>query len=112
PAKRYQTPAEVAAALTSLSPLGLEAGGEGRSRKPIIVALLGATAAILLGGVMWITTDNGRLKIEGNVGEVQLTVSKDGKEYEVVEVKSGTAVKRLASGDYHIKPKGNRTDVR
>src|SRR5262249_5011613 len=75
-------------------------------------ASLSAAAAVLLGGVIWVTTDSGRLKIEGPVNDVKLVISKDGKEYEVVDMKSGTAVRRLASGKYQIYLKDDRADVR
>src|SRR5262245_31864682 len=110
PANRYQTPAEVAADLTPLSHLGRGAGGEGRSHRRLLVGLLGAAAAILLGGIIWVTTDSGRLKIQSNAN-IQVEISKDGKELEVIDVQSGTTVKRLASGEYKIKLKGDRTDV-
>src|SRR5262249_51736741 len=48
PAQRFQTPAEVAAALAPLAPLGREVGGEGRSRRKLMVASLSAAAAVLL----------------------------------------------------------------
>src|SRR5262249_21164081 len=110
PANRYQTPAEVAAALTPLSHLGRGAGGEGRSHRRLLVALLAAAAAILLGGIIWVTTDSGRLKIQAGA-DIQVEISSKDGNVEVIDVKSGTTVKRLASGDYQIKLKGDRTDV-
>lgn len=110
PAQRYQTPAEVAAALAPLSPMGRRVGGEGRSRRRLLVSFLSAAAALLLGGIIWVTTDSGWLKIQTSA-DIQVEISKDGK-VEVLDVISGTTVKRLASGDYQIKLKGDRTDVR
>ncbi|GEM_PF-3318630 len=114
PAERYQTPAEVAAALSPLSLLGRGAGGEGRSHRRKTGALLTAAAGfvLLLGGIIYVTTDNGQLKIESSVDDVQVVVSKGGKEIEVIDLKSGSTVKRLPSGAYDIKLKGDRVDAK
>jgi serine/threonine protein kinase len=121
PAERYQTPAEVAQALTpfaetavlSLRRPAIE-GKPGRRgpRRRLLVGTLIAAAVLLLGGVFYIVTDNGRLVIDSKVDDVQVVVSKGGKQYEVIDLKSGTAVKRLPTGDYQIRLKGDHTDVK
>jgi len=110
PAARYQTPAEVAAAL-----LPFTAGGPAVRQRPPrrrFAMLMGAAAVLLLAGIIFITTDNGQLKIDCKVDDVQVVVSKGGKEYEVIDLKSGTTVKRLPAGAYTISLKDEQTDVK
>jgi uncharacterized protein (TIGR03067 family) len=114
PGQRYQSPAEVAAAMSPFTSLGKGARGGERPpqrRWPLGARLVASiTVSVLVAGIVWVTTDSGQLKIEAGA-DIQVEISKDGK-VEVIDVKSGTTVKRLASGDYQIKLKGNRTDVR
>jgi serine/threonine protein kinase len=111
PAKRYQTPGEVVAALAPFWASTRPVTHRGFSRPRRLVVLAASTAALVLAGIIYIATDNGRLRIEGDVEDVQVVISKSGKEVEVIDLKSGSIVKRLASGEYAVKLQGNRTDV-
>jgi hypothetical protein len=106
PADRFQTPAEVA---TALAPFAT--ASRPRSRKRFAVAALAAAALVILGSVVYVKTNNGELKIESAVDDVQVVVSRDGTEVEVIDLKSGSTVKRLPTGSYYVKLKGDRTDV-
>jgi uncharacterized protein (TIGR03067 family) len=111
PADRYQTPAEVAAALAPLSPLGRGAGGEGSSPRRRLAILAAAAAVLLLGGVIYLATDNGELVIDAKVDDVQLVVNKGGKQFTVIDLKTGSRVERLPSGEYTIALQGNTAGV-
>lgn len=115
PAVRYQRPADVAEALAPFTmPTSHSAPSRSdRARRWRRIGIVAAGAALLLlGGIIYIATDNGRLVIDCKVDDVQVVVSKGGKQYEVMDLKSGSAVKRLPSGEYEIKLKGERTDVK
>ena len=111
PAQRYQTPAEVATALTPFALLP-DLARRRRSSRRSIVAALAAAVLVTLFGVIYVSTDKGQLKIESAVDDAQIIVSKGGKEIEVIDLKCGSTVKRLPSGDYEVKLKGDRTDVK
>jgi WD40 repeat protein len=72
---------------------------------------LASAAAILLAGVVYIATDNGVMKIETNVDDVQVVLSKGGVEFEVIDLKTYSKVQRLPSGEYKVTLKGNTTGV-
>jgi serine/threonine protein kinase len=65
PAERFQTPAEVAAAL---APFAHPAATPPRKRT--LRNVLAAAAAILLAGVIYVTTDKGRIEIRTDVDDV------------------------------------------
>ncbi|HEX3150639.1 MAG TPA: protein kinase [Gemmataceae bacterium] len=109
PARRFQTPADVAAALAPF--ISDVAASNRRRARRRLVALAFATAAVILLSIVHIATDKGQLKVESKVDDVQIVVSKDGKEVEVIDLTSGTAVKRLPSGEYSVRLKGERSDV-
>jgi len=112
-AQRYQSPAEVAAALAPFSrDATADRGGRTRNRNRRGIAVALAALSVLMFGIIYVATDKGRLRIESNVDDVQVVVSKNGQEVEVIDLKSGSTVKRLPSGDYDIKLKGDRTDVK
>jgi serine/threonine protein kinase len=111
PAKRYQTPGEVAAALAPFWAPTRPVAHPAYSRPRRLVVLAASAAALVLAGIIYVATDKGRLRIEGDVEDVQVVISKSGKEVEVIDLKSGSVVKRLASGQYAVKLQGNRTDV-
>jgi hypothetical protein len=110
PAQRYQTPAEVAAALAPFLERA-QPVAQRRWRRSLLVVIAASAAALLLGGLIYVATDTGRLRIEGDVDNVQVVISKSGKEVEVIDTKSGSAVKRLGSGEYTVKLRGDRSDV-
>jgi uncharacterized protein (TIGR03067 family) len=113
PAQRYQTPAEAAEALAPFAAMTKPAEGRSRIRRRVLVVIGALAAAVLLvRGVIYFATDNGRLRVDGDVDDVELVISKGGKEYDVVDLKNGTRVKSLPTGDYQIALKGDRADVK
>jgi hypothetical protein len=109
PKDRYQTPAAVAEALAPF----LSEPDQRRPRRRLVATLAAAVAGLLLlGGVIYVATDNGQLVIDSKVDDVQVVVSKGGEQVEVIDLKSGTTVKRLPSGDYQVSLKGDRADVK
>ena len=110
PADRYQSPSEVA---KELEPYRQDTEKRSGARRFIraLIAIAAVFLLVLLAGVIYVTTDNGQLKIDCKVDDVQVVLSKGGKEFEVIDVVSGTKIRRLPSGDYKITIKG-RTDVK
>src|SRR5262245_6405979 len=119
PARRYQTPGEVAEALVShiepdrtgsvsdrnacLRPLTLPAF---RGRTVAIAAGLAVCVAILVGGVVYrIQTDRGEIVITPHSPDVQIVLLKDGKEVQVIDTKTDKKV-TIPVGDYDWKLKG------
>lgn len=101
PAQRYQTPAEAAAALAPFA-----APVKRSRRRPALVTAALALAATIVLGVVYVKTDAGTLTIESKADDVQVVVSRNGQELEVLDLKSGTTVRRLPSGNYEVRPKG------
>jgi len=100
PQDRYQTPAEAANALQPfLAASGIVAAPPRRFGWKIAAGLAGV--ALLLAGVIFVVTDNGQLRIESSE-EVEVVVNKDGHEYAVIDVATGSTVRRLYSGTYEI----------
>jgi uncharacterized protein (TIGR03067 family) len=116
PAERYQTPAEVATELARLAqeePVAQLAAARGRARRRLAgIVAIAAAVVLLVAGIIYVTTDNGQLKIESKVDDVQVVLSKGGKQFEVIDLTSGTKVMRLPSGDYQVTLKGDRNDVK
>jgi len=107
PAQRFQTPAEVASALASFSSPAVPS--RRTRRRNLILAV--AAAAVILFGIIYVTTNKGSLVIDSSVDDVQIVVTKGGNEVKVIDLKGGTTVKRLPSGEYSVRLKGERSDV-
>jgi uncharacterized protein (TIGR03067 family) len=100
PADRYQTPAEVAGALSSIrAQLPQRPGRPGRRT---LVGTLAAAVLLLLSGIIYVVTDNGTLKIDCKV-DAKVTVFKDGQQIEIFDQTSTAVVKRYPTGDYEVK---------
>lgn len=108
PAHRYQTPAEVVSALTQLASPAKPR--RSRMRRNVGIACA-AAVLLLLGSVIYVNTSKGTLVIDSAVTDVQIVVTKGGEEVEVIDLDSNTTVKRLPSGEYSVRLKGDRTDV-
>ena len=75
PAQRYQTPAEVAAALAPFASLGAAAAQEmAASSSP----RLGFVAVLALGAVIYVQTDRGTIVIETNDEKIAVMIEKAG----------------------------------
>jgi uncharacterized protein (TIGR03067 family) len=108
PAVRFQTPAEVAAAL---APFAKPAAPPPRRRKRTLVAAALVAAATLLASVIFVTTDKGRIEITSDVDDVEVVVRQGGKEIKTIDLQTGSQVTWLPSGDYEISLKQNRNDI-
>jgi uncharacterized protein (TIGR03067 family) len=106
PDERFQTPAEVANVLASFA---RSAVAPPRKRLPRIA--LAAAAAILLAGVIYITTDRGRIEIRTHVHDVDVVVSHGGKAVKTIDLATGSHVTWMRSGDYTISLKQHRNDI-
>jgi serine/threonine protein kinase len=112
PTKRFQTPAEVAATLAAFLAPPKPLAPRRLSRRRALLAFTASAGALPLAGIIYVATDYGRLRIEGDVDDVQVVISKSGQEVEVVDTKSGSMVKRLPSGEYRVKLRGDRSNVK
>src|SRR5262249_20225532 len=111
-AQRYQTPAEVADALTRIASSATATHARVRFNRRVLVSVAAiGVAALLFAFIYFVVTDDGQLIIQSRVDDVQVVLAKGGKEIEVIDLKNGSTVKRLRSGDYDIKLKGERTDL-
>lgn len=107
PAARFQTPAEVVAALAPFAQVARQ--NISRIGKMVAAALLGITA--LLAGVIVVVTNRGRLEIHSPFDDVKVSVKQDGQQVELVDLKSGSQVRWLPSGDYELELIGRDTEV-
>jgi serine/threonine protein kinase len=122
PAERYQTPAELAAALAAIRPLPQspkKTAASGSPKRRRYGAPLAIAAALLLLGifsafaaVVVVVTDRGALTIQSEVDDVRIVVSQDGKIVQTIDVKTGSQVKWLASGKYQLALVGGDNDVK
>jgi uncharacterized protein (TIGR03067 family) len=115
PADRFPTPADVAAALAPFTEPPAAPTIRGRRRWRGRVAALAAIAAgvlLLLAGFIFIRTNNGTLKIDCEVDDVQVVVSQGGEQLEVIDLPTGSTVKRFPTGNYDIALKGKNLKVK
>ena len=108
PADRFQTPAAVAAAL---APFAKPAIPPPKRRIQTRVTALCLGVAALLAGVIVVQTSQGRVEIQSEVDDVAVIIEREGKQIDVVDTTTGSNIKRLPSGEYEIKLKGNRNDI-
>jgi hypothetical protein len=73
--------------------------------------VLAAAAAILLAGVIYITTDKGRIEIRTDVDDVDVVMSRGGNEVKTIDLATGSQVTWMPSGNYTISLKQDRNDV-
>jgi hypothetical protein len=119
PQDRYQTPAEVAAALApfvgqvaNLPPK--KAGWQPAPRRHLLAASLLA-ALLLAGGVVYrIQTDKGELVITTESDDVEVVVRKNGEFIRIIDTKTEQSI-TLRSGVYELElkdaPKGLKLDL-
>lgn len=130
PAERYATPSDVAAALapyaTSTAASGLGLAQHAKNEIPATTkalprrskASLGIAAAVclaffaVLAGVIVVVTDRGRLEIRSQVEDVQVQVMQGATEVAVIDLKSGSQVRWLPTGNYELALKGNANAVK
>ena len=131
PAQRFPSPAEIADALASFvdasrKTSGLETVHDSDSIRhrswwpPTTVQSVGFAAfACVLAGIIYVTTDNGTLKVEAADESVEVIIrstSNSGQakqltsEMQIVDTVTGTSAKRLPSGEYVLSLKGGRND--
>jgi WD40 repeat protein len=104
PAARFQTPAEVAAALAHFVRGTYPA--RKRSRTSALVAAAALFAAVVAGaGVVYrIQTDNGEVVITPESPDVEIVLAKGGREVEVIDTKTKKRV-RVPTGVYDVQIK-------
>ena len=116
PAQRYQSPADVAEALSPLSGVAAAELAQPlaplqRSFWPRIRTLLEIVALLVLGALVWVFTDYGQIEIESHAEDVQIVVSQNGNEVTVIDLSTDSSVRWLASGGYDVRLKSDRNDV-
>ena len=122
PDERYRVPLDVAKALEPF--VGKPAVGGHAVSKPVlqshrsIVVPLAIVVTLLLGffialtGVIVVMTDQGRMVIQSEVGDVQVVVKQNGEEITTIDSKTGTQVKWLSTGKYEVELVGDDNDVK
>src|SRR5262249_28545235 len=101
PAKRYQTPAEVAAALAPF------ARGPGRRRWPLltaaaaVLAVLGLAASLAGPAALRFATGKGRLRVVSDVPEARLVLLQGGREVRCIDPAEGRVID-LSAGEYEV----------
>lgn len=113
PADRFDNPDDVAAALTPfvtndaiVSDTSALLPPPRRGFRRWVTSPAAWIFTVLLSGVIYVVTDYGRIEIHSDV-DVEISVRKDGKEINLIDVASGTSVRWLPTGEYQIIPKGN-----
>lgn len=109
PADRFQTPFEAVEALARfVEPEAVPtpaAESQPASRRPagtLLASLIAFVAAVII-----VATTQGNFEIRSDVDGVQVTVSKEGKTFRVLDVNSGTSVFWLPSDEFQVKARGD-----
>ncbi len=112
PADRFQTPAELAAAI---APFAMPRAGipppRPRKRNMVLIATLLVALFAALAGVLVVVTDRGILHIQSEVDDVQIVVTSGGKEVAAIDARTGSQIRWLPTGEYQIRLAGPDTDI-
>ncbi len=108
PEDRFQTPAEVVAALEPFTQAGQS--GQRLAGRWIAAALAGFF--LLFAAIIIVVTDRGRLEIQSEVDDVKIVVKKDGKQVEIFDLKTGSQMKWVPGGEYELEVVGSSNDVK
>ena len=120
PDDRFQTPAEVAQTLSPYAVIQLAAEATSaaqaspqRSRvvSRSIAAILLLLLLVVLGAVITVATDRGWVVIQSEVNDVKVAVLEGGKQIAVIDVKTGSQVKWMPTGNYELRLMGDDNDV-
>lgn len=107
PADRFQTPTEV---IVAIEPLRQASRRRSKVGKVVAAAMLGFL--LLLAGVIVVTTDRGRLEIQSDVDDVKVIVKRGGEQVEVFDLKTGSQMRWLPSGEYELQLVGRDNEVK
>ena len=109
PADRFQTPSAVATALAAFSErLARPAAPPvNRSGKRSLVTAVWAGLIAFLTVVIIVVTTQGNFEVRSEIDGVQVTVSKDGDTFRVLDTNSGTTVFWLPANEFQIKARGD-----
>jgi uncharacterized protein (TIGR03067 family) len=110
PDDRFQTPAAVAEALAPFTGQDTEpavAAVKAVGGRRTLTRVCAAAVTTLLAGVIFVVTTQGNFEVRSEVDGVQVTVSKDGDTFRVLDVNSGTTVFWLPSAEFQVNARGN-----
>jgi uncharacterized protein (TIGR03067 family) len=110
PEERFQTPAEVAAALepfvakhsTSVQSVPPQSG-----IRRLLSSPAGWFSAVLLAGVILVMTTQGNFEVRSDIDGVQVTISKGSETFRVFDVNSGTSIFWLPSAEFQVRARGD-----
>jgi WD40 repeat protein len=114
PAKRFQTPAEVALALTPFLPgERAQKKTEGRKQKAgkkllLFACILFSALCLLVAGIIYVQTNQGVLIIRTDDKDIEVTVRGAGEEWTITDTQTNQKL-RFKAGTYEIIPAGGRT---
>jgi serine/threonine protein kinase len=114
PAERFQTPAEIVAALQACQQGNNASGRTMRVRLDRVAKVIGLVlaACVLLAGIIVLSTNRGWLEIRSQVGDLKVTVRNSGEQVEFSDLKTGSQVKWVPGGKCTLEVVGNRNDVK
>jgi WD40 repeat protein len=108
PARRFQTPAQVARALE----LFVQPAAPRRRHRTVVAVAAGLLAAVLGGlAVYRVATDKGELEIRTDDPDVQVVIEKGGNQVTVLDLKTKQKIE-LRSGEYTLQLGKGASDLR
>ena len=112
PDERFQTPSDVA---NALSPFTIGAANATTYPKPTgvltrnrILIGLALAAIFALAGTVYVETDKGTLVVDSPDANVEVTIRQGGREIYIVDTTTGTTAVRLSSGRYEVGIRGDQ----
>ena len=107
PDARFQTPADVAAALSAFAGDETRAALERSQPTRLRPLVLLSGIVTLLAAVIYIATTKGNFEVRSEVDGVQVTVSRDGDSVRVLDVNSGTSLFWLPADRFQVTASGD-----
>jgi tRNA A-37 threonylcarbamoyl transferase component Bud32 len=108
PDQRYQTPAEVAAALT---PFTTSPPKRRRGVRLLIALVLLFLGGLVAGAVYRIATDKGQIVVEAEDADIEVVIRRGGEEVAILDPRTRQKVE-LRSGEYEVALSGPAGDLR
>ena len=129
PSERFQTPAEIADALAPFvdahrttpvvgrSSDDIEVGKRSWWPRTVVQTVALSAFALMVAGIIYVTTDKGTLEVDAADESVEVIIQKikatkqgqqSGSEVRIVDTITGTSAKRLPSGEYVLRVKGDQ----
>ena len=119
PSERFQSPAEIAEALVPfvdahrttpvVSSGNIEIGNRSWWPPTVVQTVALAAFALIVAGIIYVTTDNGTLVIDADDNEVEVVI-RSGDGVRIIDRATGSTIKRLPTGEYVLDLKRDKND--